>query len=268
MNIRTLSLAIIFTTSLTLVANADLVLTGAGIAVTEDFTGFTGNGFDPGGTMGRLDSNTWATTGWSNGTSDFGDTNTTGDFARGQSDGGVGTGGIYSFDPNNAGDVGLGFQPGGSDFTPGSITMRVLNSTGEDLASFDLSYDVGAFNDQDRSNSLNLSFSTDGTNFTNVDGFDFSSPGAQDPFPSWVIDQRSGNIQFTTPLADGQQFFLRWNGDDVSGGGARDEFILDDISVTGIAATVPEPSSLATIGILGLIGAYRMRRKKNQKSEE
>ncbi|MDG1873185.1 MAG: PEP-CTERM sorting domain-containing protein [Mariniblastus sp.] len=239
---------------------ADIILTGIGTAEIEDFTGFTASGFAPGGGSGKLDSNTFATSGWSNGSVEFGGSNDSGDFARGSSSGNESSGGIYAFNHDGAGDVGVGFQPGGSDFTPGDLTVRIGNSTGQSLSSFEIDFDIGALNNTERANSLNFSWSTDGTNFTDVGTLDFVSAEASDS-NGWNLVDRNSTISFSNSLDNGNQFFLRWTGNDVSGSGSRDEFVLDNISVTGFAAAVPEPSSFIFSG-LGLATVVLRRRRR------
>ncbi|MCB9862514.1 MAG: hypothetical protein H6820_04090, partial [Phycisphaerales bacterium] len=222
------------TTGLAMIA-ITLCATTQGIAqlqfnggATVDFTGFTGAGFSPSPAAGQLNSNEWAVTGLSDGSSTFGGTSVTGDFARGPSGGGVTTGGVYAF--TISGNVALGVQPAGSDFTPGTFTLRVQNVTGATLTSVDVSYVAYYLNDQTRGNSFNFSYSTNGSSFTNVPSLDVASPAASGG--TWVANPRSTTIAGIN-VADGGLFYLRWTGDDIDGGGSRDEFALDDIVLGG-----------------------------------
>lgn len=240
-------------------SQADLILTTAGSTEVIDFSGFGGAGFSPTPAAGQLDSNTWAVTGLSDGVLNFGGTATSGDFARGGADEGVTTGGIYAFDVGG-GNIALGVQPGGSDFTPGDFTLRVQNGTGQTLTSFGIAYDVFTYNDQGRANSFNFSWSTDNSSYTPVSSFDYTSPEAADAAPAWTSVNRGGTIDFADGLADGSQFYLRWTSDDVSGSGSRDQFGLTNIAVSGIAA-VPEPSSLLLMWYAGA-GSIFVRRRR------
>ena len=56
------------------------------IIYNETFDGFSGLGFSPSPATGQLDSDIFCVTGLSDGNLAFGDTATTGDFARGQDD--------------------------------------------------------------------------------------------------------------------------------------------------------------------------------------
>jgi hypothetical protein len=141
---------------------------------------FAGLGFSPTPTAGQLNSNAWSLSGIGGGL-DFGETATSGTLARGTSSGGVTSIGIYAFDVGD--NLILGVQPGGSDFTPGSITLRLLNSTGQLVTAWDLAYDIFFLNDQQRGNSLNFSYSLDNASYTAVPELDFVTPADRDTVP-------------------------------------------------------------------------------------
>lgn len=194
------------------------------------FNDYRGAGFSPTPSAQQLNSNNIIADGFS-GNLNYGGTATSGDFARGQAPGGVGTGGIYAFEVAG-GDFALGVQPGGSDFTPGYFEIRGTNNTGNNITSLTINYDIYVFNDQDRTNSLNFSYSKDGSTFTDVTDLDFASPGTQDAVPVWVKTSQSATIY--VDLRDGENLYLRFTGDDISGSGSRDQFAIDNISVTEI----------------------------------
>ncbi len=259
MNLKTrvAGLALLFAATANL-APAALIISSTGSAEVIDFTGFTGAGFAQAPAAGQLDSDEWRIGGLSTGPGTFGGTHDAGDFARGTSTGGVTTGGIYSFEVS-AGNPALGFQATGSDVTPGDITLQINNGTGQATSGIVVSYDVWVFNDQGRANSLNFAHSSDDLTYTNVGALDFTSAEAADAVPVWVQVSRSTTI--TTALAAGDDFFLQWNTDDVSGAGSRDEFAIDNISVTLTASAVPEPSSWALLALMGGVIVYRRRKK-------
>jgi len=99
---------------------------------------FTGTGFQSSPSSGQIDSDGIIATGFSSSLS-FGGTGTSGDFARGADDGAVTTGGLYAFLVSSS-NYGLGVQPGGSDFTPGTIVMKISNGTGSTITSLFVSY--------------------------------------------------------------------------------------------------------------------------------
>ncbi len=223
--------------------------------VSENFNAFDGSGFSPTPSSGQLDSDSFVAQGFSDSGLDFGVTNTTGDFARDASAGGVSTGGIYSFE-TSTGDFSLGVQPIGTDFTPGSFIARYVNDTGGLIDDFNVEYEIKVYNDEDRSNSFNLSYASSGTcetdpdplTFTAVLEADYSSPETAAVSPSWQTINREVYISGLS-IADTECFYLRFTGDDVAGSGSRDEFALDDLSVTANPAT-PLPVELTSFTAL------------------
>lgn len=196
---------------------------------------YTGTGFlnTPG--TGQLDADAWAISGLSDGDKAFGVENTSGDHARGFSSGGVSTGGLYAFDIGS-GNIALGFQPAGSDWTPGSLTLKIQNNTGSSINSLDVTYTIYVLNDQGRGNDFNLAYSFDDMTYTNVTSLDFTSTEAADGSPTWTQTVKTTTIS-GLDIADGDFYFIRWYGDDNLGGGSRDEFAIDDIIINGSAVS-------------------------------
>lgn len=201
--------------------------------VVIDFTGFEGAGFATSPAANQLDADNWATTGFSDGAKDFGIENTSGDHARGSSSPST-TGGIYGVE-YSTGDQALIIRPGGSDFTPGTLTLRIQNNTGQTITSLDLSYDIIVDNDNTRGNSWNFAYSIDNSTYTAVEALDYTSADAADAGYQEIA--RSTTISGLS-LADGAFFYLQWQSDDVSGSGSRDELGIDDISITASTSVV------------------------------
>ena len=229
---------------------AQAILTNASPTLVIDFsssmpvsvgsspsTAFAGTGFEPNPTTaGRLNSNAWASTGMSDGSLAFGGSRTTGDYARGAVNAAQTTGGFYAYTglPNSAVDPALMIQPGGSDFTPGTLTLRIQNNGTSSITQLDVSYNIYIRNDQPYSGSFNFSYSADDVSYTAVTALDYTSPEAADA-NGWIVvpgaPSRSTSITGLNVLP-GAYFYIRWSGDDVSGSGSRDEFGLDDISLS------------------------------------
>lgn len=201
---------------------------------------WAGIGFDSGATtLGRLDSNAWAVTGWSNGALTFGGTQTTAttDYTRGATSAAVTTGGMYAFSGGNiTSGVALGFQPGGSDWAPGTLTLRVKNDTVSLITGFSLDYKLWVRNDQQRANSFNFSRSPDDVSYSPEAGLDFTSTAASDALGFTLVTRTLtiSNLSF----AAGGFYYLRWSGADVNGSGSRDEFALDDIRLSAFTTGV------------------------------
>ena len=199
-----------FIFALMLITVFTIAIKAAPLDVSIDFTGFTGSGFATGvgaPPAGQLDSDMWSTDGFSNNAA-FETNCTSLDCARGTSAGNVATSGIYAFDIGS-GDMILGVQPSGIDFTPGTLTLRMRNNTGSVINSIDVAYDIYYYNDQSRSNSLNFAYSTDGTNFTDVPSEDFLTPLAADGSPSWTLSAHSVTLSGFSVL-DNDLFYIQW----------------------------------------------------------
>jgi len=204
---------------------------------------FAGLGFEPNPTTaGMLNSNAWATTGFSGGALAFGTTAISGAHARGSTATAVTTEGIYAYTglPATVSNPTLMIQPGISDFTPGTITLRIQNNGTTDLTQLAVSYNLFVNNDGDMSNSFYFSYSTNNIAYVPVGLLDYESPDALDASGWIVVGTFSTTIFLITSIPPGGFFYMRWTGDDFSGSGSRDEFGLDDISVT---ATFAAPSS-------------------------
>lgn len=224
--------------------------------ITIDFTttvsgvnngAFLGTGFASSPSAGQLDADAWATTGFSDGSKAFGVENTSGDHSRGTSTGGVGSGGLYSFDVGSS-DPAIGFQGTGGDFTPGTIILKITNSSGSIITSLDVAYEAWVFNDQGRANSLNFSHSSDNLSYTSEASLDLTSTATADGAPAWVKTDKSITLSGLT-IANGADYYIRWSSDDVSGSGSRDEFAIDDIVLTPTLEAAGAPSKFAVTTI-------------------
>ncbi|MBC8172502.1 MAG: T9SS type A sorting domain-containing protein [Chitinophagales bacterium] len=218
--------------------------------VTVDFTTsvtgvnlgkYFGSGFKPVGGVGFLNSNAWASTGMSDGDLNFGDVNTSGDYARSNTsmpnpatDPGATIGGFYSLLGNPFGSSGaaLYIQPMDDDFTPGTLTMRIENTHAVNhIYLLDISYDLWIRNNRPSSNSFNFSYSPDDVTYTAVPTLNYSTPTTADLLGIVSTGAKFCSITGLDIIPSGY-FYLRWTMSDVSGFGERDEFFMDDVTVT------------------------------------
>ena len=215
-------------------------------------TAFAGTGFGPNTvTAGQLNSNAWAQTGWSDGALAFGGAfGTPTDYGRATIAAAVNTGGIYAYTgaPNSVANPAYMMQPGGSDFTPGTLTHKMVNNGASIINQLAVSYNIYVRNDQARSQSLTFSYSTDNVTYTTVPAMDYATPTTLD-VAGWVIVAGAPSRATTITgiaVAPGTNLYIRWSSDDVSGLGSRDEIGLDDINLTAnylAACTGPTPNA-------------------------
>lgn len=201
---------------------------------TISFDTFTGDGFDPNPSAGQLNSYTWSVSGLSDGSVPFGGSGTTNDFARGTSSGGVNTGGIYAFNNGVTGEM-LGFQPTGTDLTPGEFVLKVQNTTGDTIFGLDFAYKAWQYNDKDRDNSIKVAYSMDNSSFTILPTLSFTSDSGASGSPSWDGAKRD-TLLSSIQLLPNDSMYLRWSTEDSSGSGARDELGVDNIQMRGIGS--------------------------------
>ena len=217
------------------------------IVAQESFADFEALGLRPGGGGGTLDSTRWRVVGASSGDSAFADTSTSSDFTGGLSAGGVRRGGLYAFSlPGNR--RGIGFQPTGSDFTPGALLWTVANETRQWLSDIVLTFELWWLNNGARSTGIKTQASLDGTNWLSL--ANVLTPEAVDAL-GWTLTSQvlaldrnlaADPSQATQLMAPDAQLQLRWQFDDASGSGARDEFAVTSLAV--LARTLAPPSAL------------------------
>jgi hypothetical protein len=203
----------------------------------EDFSGFNGSGFSNVTTSGHLNSTNWRVTGGSDGDMAFEGTYTSGShpsLAGGTSAGGVSSEGIYAFTVD--GDIVFGLQPGSSDFTPGTITLRLENTTGSTLTSVGIEYDIFEYNDAGHSNSLSLYVSSDDITYTAVTGLAYQTTETAGS-SAWDGLTISGTITGLS-IADGAYLYLQWQTDTVSGNAQYDEFGLTNLTVSPVFGVI------------------------------
>jgi hypothetical protein len=192
------------------------------------FAGFAGSGFagHEVATAGQLPSDNWSATGWSDGALSYGESKTTGDYARGVANSAVSTGGFYSFmlGPD---DASLGLQPGSSDFAPGSLTLRLANETGWPLYGLEVSYELRVRNDQGRSSSFELAVAGDDESFVAVPSVAYVSPLAASG-SEWQLTKAAAAVT-SLQVPPAGYAYVRFTSGDVGGSGYRDEFALDDL---------------------------------------
>lgn len=241
-------------------SKADYVINSVGGSVLETFAGFAGAGFSPTPAIGQLDSDSWAITGVTGGPLSFGGTTPDTRFARGASNlsGSVDTGGIYAFEPVS-GNRAFGIQPDGDVFgSTGTITMRILNTTGTTLTNANLSYDLFAQNNAPGTSSFNFSYSDDGNTYNSVSSLNYTSIAGSDAL-TWVLNPRATALTGLN-WNNNDFLFLQWTLTRL-GETPRDEFALDNIRVFNVTA-VPEPTSLLLVGLAGVGGAFVARRRR------
>jgi hypothetical protein len=127
----------------------------------------------------------------------------------------------------------FGFHPSGTNFTSGALTLRVQNLTGSTINALQVAYDMYVLNDRDRSNSVNLYYSSSNaaSSYTLVSEAAVISTEAADANPQPELTAVNQTISGLNILPN-SFIFIRWVFEDVSGNGERDEFLLTGMRFT------------------------------------
>ena len=214
----------------------------------EDFTGFTAAGFAPNPDATQLDSDIWRVVGLSdNPDPAYGLALTTGDFARGP----VGnsdpvTAGVYSPTAN----PGLLLQPTGAELEAnGFIEARIANTSGSTVTGLDIAFDWTYRNTGNRESNLQLAYSTDGVNFTAVPAGAFTTP-AVGASTNYTLLTQPVSISLTgLSVAAGEFVYLRWIHVSSAGGGNRDEFGIDNVTVDATGGATGPLVSVSDVSV-------------------
>ncbi len=241
--------AVVVWSQLEAAARADMVLSLVNVPRRVNFEDdvddvlagpFAGLGLAPVPLPGQLDSDSWQVLGLRGGNNVFGGSYNSGSFARGLSPGGVTTGGLYAM--QDGAERWLGLQPSTTDFTPGSLVLRVRNETGQAIQDWRIGYDFLYLNNESRASQLRLAISSDNLTYFDLPQLAVVTPLLPDVSPVWQRIVLS--TTFSLPVPTTGRFYVRWHGSDFGGSGARDEFGLDNLSLTPLApAAVPEPAT-------------------------
>ncbi len=150
----------------------------------------------------------------------------------GTSNGGVTAGKFYSYDISNGGvlDRAVGFQPTSVFLTPGSITLYIVNNTGTTITHITVSYEIWEYNTAGYSTYVYFSHSIDNSTYTHEPSVDFLSVELGGT-SEWVLTTKAIWLQGLN-IPDGSSYYLRWDSDDYSGSGSRDEIAIDDITIS------------------------------------
>lgn len=134
----------------------------------------------------------------------------------------------------------FGFHPSGTNFTSGAVTLRVQNLTGSTVNALEVAYDLYTYNDRDRSNSVNLYYSTSNaaSSYTLLPAAAVVSDEAADANPQPELTAVSQSITGLNILPN-SFIFIRWVFEDVSGNGERDEFLLTRLRFTPQSSIEP-----------------------------
>ncbi|CAM3425571.1 hypothetical protein FLLO111716_09630 [Flavobacterium longum] len=199
------------------------------LSFAENFSTFTGTGFDPPPTAGRLDSDVWkihgdvAQTNW-------GGTHTTGAPARGISTGNVANNtanfGAYSF--NVSGNRMLGLKAGGDTYW-GGIKLRVHNTTGATLTNWTVSYTMYRYNNSVAGNfSIGMSYSTNDTAYTAIAATANAATGNANAWTAYTY-----NVNVTASVANNGYLYLFLEAVNDQAWQFGDEFGIDNVTVSG-----------------------------------
>ncbi len=198
----------------------------------EPFDGFAGSGFAPDPAAGQLDSDSWIVTGLSAGDLAFGDTATTGSYARGTDALSVTDAGVWAFEVE-ASNPALGVQPAMNELAPGALETRFTNGTGAALDSFTVQYVCWQLNDEARATDVSVEITVEGVAESPTE-LDCTGTVAADGSPAWSSETLETIYTPATPVPADGTVGIRFVVSHRGGGMAYDQVAIDDV-VLGLA---------------------------------
>ena len=199
---------------------------------------------------GQLDADAWSCSQASGSSASFPGSGTA-IYATCTSDSPGTSGGLFAYNISTLTNRMIGFSPTSSLFTPGNITLKIVNNTGSTITQLSVEYLVYAYNNQPRANTVDFWYSSDNTTYTNGN-LTFTSTAASTN--NWESATKTITITGLT-IADNSPYYLQWRLDDSSGSSSRDKFALDNIKVTATTGgNTPnisvDPSTLSGFGYI------------------
>lgn len=194
---------------------------------------FLGAGISKVAEPGQLDSDSWQFKGFESGDVNFGGNSPEeSSYENGISDGNITETGVYAFNVGEtAENYTLGIKPGGADFNPGSITLRIHNRTVAPITSLNIGYKVYVKNVEDSSTKVSFSHKLESAaTFSDITAVDVASEATADLNPTWKAYYRVVTLTGLNIPAD-KHYNLRWSGTSTTATAAQDEFGIDDIEV-------------------------------------
>lgn len=235
-----LSAAVLVHGVLTSSSEAQLGLTAPNVPLVEDFASFTAPSTwgTPDPAANQLDSDYWMSLlGSATIPSEpfFGLNNILG---RGVSTGAAAQSGIYAFE-TESGARGIGPKASDTQWTPGSLTLKLQNNTGQAIDQLRVEWDYLLYNYAEGRRSSQLLTSADESQYLAPFGGEVLTQDAPQASLFWLESPRDLTVPVNIP--DGGLYYLRWSFDDLSGapgsGLLRDEVAISNLRITSVVPT-------------------------------
>ena len=145
---------------------------------------------------------------------------------------------------------------GGGDF----LNWTITNGTGTAIETFLITWDVEQYSAGGRATTIDMNYNSNDGGFTQagITGTTLTTgiTGANENLSAVMVTSRSVTLEPTTPLQNGESILIGFSINHGAGSGSNGHIGVDNITVTA----VPEPSSIALLGLVGLAGAVRRRK--------